>query len=91
MKELVVISESERDGAHVSTSYQTREVDILALISRRPCTLNDIAVGIGLHPSEVAKTMKPLCDYGKVIGQQVGGSVYFRLGQRKGKDLASVS
>ena len=55
MKELVVISESERNGSQASVFVEARDADILALLGRRPCTLNDIAVGIGLHPSEVAK------------------------------------
>ena len=89
--EVDVISENKGAESHILVLSQARDVDILALIGRRPCTLNDIAVGLGLNPSEVAKSMKPLCDEGKVVEQRVGGRVYFRLGQRKGKDLASAS
>jgi len=77
-----IIPEIERDSAKVSAFAQAREVDILALLSRRPCTINDIAKGLGLHQNVVVKTLEHLRGDGKVIEERIGGSLYFRLGQR---------
>ncbi|OFV81812.1 MAG: hypothetical protein A2Y78_01690 [Acidobacteria bacterium RBG_13_68_16] len=40
--------------------------DVLALLRRRPCTVDDIAVGLGLHPNAVLKALGVLERAGQV-------------------------
>ena len=51
--------------------------DIIALLGRRPCTLKDIADGLGLHPTQVAKTLEHLRNDGKIIEQRVDNRIYY--------------
>jgi wyosine [tRNA(Phe)-imidazoG37] synthetase (radical SAM superfamily) len=55
-----IISESPRDEARASDSYGAREADILALLSRRPCTSEDVAGGLGIHVTEALKHLEAL-------------------------------
>jgi len=52
--------------------------DVLALLGRRPCTVKDIAGGLDLHPTQVAKILEHLRAVGQVVEERVGGRVYFR-------------
>ncbi|MDO9541921.1 MAG: radical SAM protein [Kiritimatiellia bacterium] len=73
--------------AEVITEYQGRtgkgvvmpdNDDVLALLGRRPCTLKDIADGLNLHPTQVAKTLEHLRDDGKIIEQRVDNRIYYK-------------
>ncbi len=76
------------DGkAEVIADYQAPAVevgaepaasDVLALLDRRPCTVKDIADGLGLHPTQVAKVLEHLIELGKLVEQRVDGRVYFK-------------
>ena len=52
--------------------------DVLALLGRRPCTVKDIADGLGLHSTQVAKILEHLRAGDQVVEERVGGRVYFR-------------
>lgn len=56
-----------------------REVDdeIDALLGRRPCTVEGIAVGLGLAPNEVIKRLQTLCATGAVRAVRSGGIVFY--------------
>lgn len=51
--------------------------DILALLTRRPCTARGIADGLGLHLNEVAKQLDILTDRRAVTPVRKNGSVFF--------------
>ena len=70
-----VITESEAGESCASSASETTDADILALLSRRPCTLRDFSLATRLHPTEAAKRLDALCQAAKVT--QV-----FRDGQR---------
>ncbi|MFH1476504.1 MAG: radical SAM protein [Verrucomicrobiota bacterium] len=57
--------------------------DLLALLGRRPCTLKDIADGLNLHPTQVAKALEHLRDDGKIIEQRVEHRIYYEPVKRK--------
>jgi wyosine [tRNA(Phe)-imidazoG37] synthetase (radical SAM superfamily) len=75
--EVDIINKSERDGAHVSAFAQARDVDILALLSRRPCTSRDVAGGLGIHVTEALKHLDALIKAGKVTTVLVGGRTFY--------------
>ncbi len=56
--EVDIISENKEDKVHIFASYEANEADILALLSRRPCTAEDIAGGLGIHITEAINTSK---------------------------------
>jgi wyosine [tRNA(Phe)-imidazoG37] synthetase (radical SAM superfamily) len=51
--------------------------DVLDLLRRRPCSIEDIATGLRLHPHEVAKCVGQLVADQKVRGKQQGGTLYY--------------
>ena len=83
-----IISENERDGSHVSAFAQARDVDILALLSRRPCTSADVAGGLGIHVTEALKHLAALIKVGKVTTVPVDGRTFYAVvGSRADKDM----
>jgi len=51
--------------------------DILALLTRRPCTARGISEGLGLHIGEVTKRLDILVDRGEVAPIRKDGAVFF--------------
>ncbi len=51
--------------------------EILRLLERRPCTIQDIAVGLGMPPSEAEKYVADLDAHGRLRKEACNGSVYF--------------
>ena len=51
--------------------------DILALLTRRPCTARGISEGLGLHIGEVTKRLDILVDRGEVAPVRKAGAVFF--------------
>jgi wyosine [tRNA(Phe)-imidazoG37] synthetase (radical SAM superfamily) len=62
---------------HGSNSKGTPQ-EILALISRRPSTLEDIAAGLGLDRGEAARCVEQLSAAGLLETQYQGRQLYFR-------------
>ncbi len=54
--------------------------DILALIRRRPCTLEDVGVGLGMHVAEVVKRMEVLVRIGKARRVATEHAIFFESG-----------
>jgi len=53
--------------------------DVIELLRRRPCTVDDIAHGLGLHPTQAAKAVAHIRDEGGIAEERVGGRVYFSM------------
>jgi wyosine [tRNA(Phe)-imidazoG37] synthetase (radical SAM superfamily) len=51
--------------------------DLLALLSRRPCTAQDISVGLALHINEATKRLQALCERGVVIALRNNNAVFY--------------
>ncbi len=47
-----------------------KQAEVLDMLRRRPCTLEDIAGGLGIHPNVAIKCLRPLLDEGAVIVRQ---------------------
>lgn len=50
---------------------------VLDLLRRRPCTLDDIASGLGMHRNEVLKYTDRLVRTGEIMLQEVGGRAFY--------------
>lgn len=77
--EVDIISENKEDKVHIFASYEANEADILALLSRRPCTAEDIAGGLGIHITEAFKYLEALTASGKVTTIVVERRSYYTL------------
>jgi len=63
--------------------FSTRGIqdeDVLGLLRRRPCTVRDIAQGMGLQPSEVVKRLHILSRRGDVLAKRKEGEVFYSAG-----------
>jgi len=81
-----IIGREEREGAQSGTAIRIRDEDILALLARRPCSLTDVASGLGIHVQEAIKHLEALIAAGKVKTAVAGRrSFYMR------RDLEEVS
>jgi len=56
--------------------------EILQLLRRRPCSIDDIVGGLGIHRNEVLKSVEHLNTEGLVKESQVGGKSYYRAVQQ---------
>jgi wyosine [tRNA(Phe)-imidazoG37] synthetase (radical SAM superfamily) len=70
-----VISEGEGSRLHPSNSTIAPDEEIVALLRRRPCTVRDVAVGLGIPAAQAAKRLEVLAAASEVRG-------VFRNGQR---------
>jgi wyosine [tRNA(Phe)-imidazoG37] synthetase (radical SAM superfamily) len=72
-----VIGEGGVGDTGSSTANSVNDEDILALLSRRPCTVQDVAVGLGLHINEATKRLPALCERGVVIALRNNKDVFY--------------
>jgi wyosine [tRNA(Phe)-imidazoG37] synthetase (radical SAM superfamily) len=61
-----IIVESEQDTQQNRMLHHAGQEEILALLSRRPCTLADVANGLGVHMAEALKHLDALLSAGKI-------------------------
>jgi wyosine [tRNA(Phe)-imidazoG37] synthetase (radical SAM superfamily) len=79
-----IISENEGKNARTPTFNETTDVDILALLNRRPCTNRDVATGLGIHVVEALKHLERLNTDGRVRIVATGGHVFYTINQLQG-------
>jgi wyosine [tRNA(Phe)-imidazoG37] synthetase (radical SAM superfamily) len=74
-------------AAEVIANYPEKEVrsrftgkrdDVLAMLQRRPCTIEDIARGLGIHRHEAIKHVTDLSNSGLVTTERRGEGQYFK-------------
>lgn len=65
-------------GTHDLPEFGATRADVLALITRRPCSLEDIVEGLGSHRNEVLKYIEALDAEGLLQKQRVGRRLYYR-------------
>ncbi len=64
-------------GQHEEVEFVASMADVLSLLQRRPCTIADIADGLGMHRNEVVKYVQELLAQGKLERQSTGGTTYY--------------
>lgn len=52
------------------------------MLRRRPCSVDDIASGLGMHPNEVLKSVEHLQADGLIDWSQAGGTLYCKARQQ---------
>jgi wyosine [tRNA(Phe)-imidazoG37] synthetase (radical SAM superfamily) len=53
--------------------------DIVTMLQRRPCSIEDIAAGLGLHRNEVVKYIEELCSENRVEKVMQDQRVYYKV------------
>jgi len=65
-------------GVHQQETYKSRCEDVLTLLKRRPCSIEDIAAGLGLHRNEVIKYVEELSSEGKIEAKPQNQKLYYK-------------
>jgi wyosine [tRNA(Phe)-imidazoG37] synthetase (radical SAM superfamily) len=68
---------------------EATDADILALVSRRPCTVQGVSAGLGLHVGETAKRLQALVEQGSVITVRNNKTIFYETVRTKGKGIPS--
>ena len=63
---------------HKEKDFTARREDILTLLQRRPCSIEDIAAGLGLHRNEVVKYIEELSSEGKIEAKPQNQRLYYK-------------
>lgn len=82
-----IVAEHSSAGAVATESPET--TDIIGLLRRRPCTLDDLAAGLGAHRLEVVKRIDPLLRDGTLVMRQHGRRIYLQPADRGARSGAN--
>jgi len=74
-------------GVHAQSDFQVGGQAVLEMIQRRPCTLVDIASGLGMHRNEVIKYIEELDSQGVLAKHTSHGRVFYS-GKSEDRDSA---
>ena len=69
--------------SHPHADFANQGEDITALLRRRPCTVDDIAEGLGLHRNEVIKYVNALAADGVLETRLRGRTLYYTVAERR--------
>ena len=64
---------------HDQENFTATRADILELLRRRPCSIDDIAQGLGLHRNEVLKYIEDLISLGKIYSEMIDNRLYYTI------------
>ena len=87
LKQLQTITEKLYEKAEVIVDYSdvhkqqdfsAQRQDVLTLLQRRPCSVEDIAAGLGLHRNEVVKYIEELSSEGKIEAKPQNQQLYYK-------------
>ena len=65
-------------GVHSTAEFTATRDTVLELLRRRPCTIEDIALGLGIHRNEAAKYVEDLLDRRLIEQVRMNGKTCFR-------------
>jgi len=77
-KPVEVISESSLGRSQPVRAPAIADADILAMLRRRPCTVQDVSSGLGVNASEAAKRLHALSLQGAVRTVRKNDAVFYR-------------
>ncbi|MBN1365011.1 MAG: radical SAM protein [Syntrophaceae bacterium] len=77
-----VLESTSSIGFDGSTQSETTDKDILNLLARRSCTFDEISLGLGLHPHEVAKKIKSLIDKQLISSTRTDHRLFYKIKEK---------
>jgi wyosine [tRNA(Phe)-imidazoG37] synthetase (radical SAM superfamily) len=69
---------------HEQVQFSASREEVLGLLRRRPCSVEDIADGLGMHPNEVVKYLEALQAEKLVEPTWISGKNYYKITNRNG-------
>jgi len=69
---------ADYSNVHKQQDFSARREDVLTLLQRRPCSIGDIAAGLGLHRNEVIKYVEELSLEGKIEAKPQNQQLYYK-------------
>jgi wyosine [tRNA(Phe)-imidazoG37] synthetase (radical SAM superfamily) len=63
---------------HKQQEFSAQREDVLTLLQRRPCSIQDIAAGLGLHRNEVLKYIEELSAEGKIEARPQNQQLFYK-------------
>jgi wyosine [tRNA(Phe)-imidazoG37] synthetase (radical SAM superfamily) len=69
-------------AVHQSAEFSSSRDDVLTLLQRRPCSIDDIAAGLVMHRNEVVKYVEELREIGAVESTRVDNREYYSVSPR---------
>ena len=65
-------------SVHKQQDFSSRREDVLTLLKRRPCSIEDIAAGLGLHRNEAVKYVEELSSIGRIEAKPQNQQIYYQ-------------
>ncbi|MFO7937731.1 MAG: hypothetical protein R6V06_09030 [Kiritimatiellia bacterium] len=69
---------ADYSNVHKQEEFSARGEDVMELLRRRPCSVEDIAAGIGIHRNEVVKYLEELVSADKIEKKLRGEKLYYK-------------
>ena len=63
---------------HGRPEFVAERDDVLTLLARRPCSIEDIAAGLGIHRNEAVKHVESLLSDARIVASAVGDTTYYQ-------------
>ncbi len=73
-------------GIHQQIDFLSTKEDIIKMLQRRPCTINDIANGLGIHRNEAIKHIEKILENGLLEQDTLEGKIYYRCKVKEYED-----
>jgi biotin operon repressor len=64
---------------HDQETFTATRDEILELLRRRPCSIEDIAQGLSLHRNEVVKYVEELSSLGELVSEIQNNQLYYKI------------
>lgn len=65
-------------GVHRRAEFAATAQTVLQMLERRPCTVNDVAEGLGIHRNEAIKYIEDLASAGRAEAVASASRIYYR-------------
>ena len=75
-------------GVHAQSDFKAGQNSVLEMIRRRPCSLEDVADGLGMHRNEAIKYVEELDAEGLLETRSSGGKLFYS-GKHQPKEAKS--
>lgn len=69
---------ADYQGVNRQQDFSSRCEDVLTLLKRRPCCIEDITTGLGLHRNEAVKYVEELSSVGRIVAKPQNQQLYYQ-------------
>jgi wyosine [tRNA(Phe)-imidazoG37] synthetase (radical SAM superfamily) len=69
---------ADYSGVRKQQDFSAHREDVLTLLKRRPCSIEDIAAGLGFHRNEVVKYVEELSSEGRIEAKPQNQRLYYK-------------